>query len=136
MKTFYPKNIYHIPKYFILDLAKKKLGRVCTEIAKLVRGKENTFYTPGVNLCNFIIAINSYHIEITTKKKNYYLHTNRPGHLRYKTFNELKNRIPTRIIQKAIFNMLPKTVLGRQYFKYIYIYIKNPFNSDNLNITV
>lgn len=129
MKTIFPKNAYHIPKYFILNLAQKKLGRISTEIAKLIRGKENTFYTPGINLGNFIIVTNAYYIYITGQKKNYYFPTNRPGNLRYESFNQLKNRLPIRIIQKAVFGMLPKTTLGRQYFKRFYIYIKNPFKN-------
>jgi large subunit ribosomal protein L13 len=132
MKTIFPKNTYHIPKYFIINLAQKKLGRISTEITKLIRGKENSFYTPGINLGNFIIAINTYYIQITGKKilkKKYYFSTNRPGNLHYETFNQLKNRLPIRIIQKAVFGMLPKTTLGRQYFKRFYIYIKNPFKN-------
>lgn len=133
MKTFLAKNKFHLPKYYLINLNQKKVGRIATEIIKLLIGKENTFYTPGVDLGNFIILINAYYIQITGQKaktKKYYFYTTRPGNLRFKTFEQLKERFPTRIIQKAVFGMLPKNILSRHYFKRLYIYIKNPFKYE------
>ena len=130
MKTFFPKNYFHIPKYFFLYANNKILGRFSVEISKLLRGKETSFYTLGINLGNFVIIINSYYINISGKKpskKLYYKATNRPGNLKYESYNQLKNRFPLKILQKSILGMLPKTTLGRQYFRQLFIYISSPF---------
>lgn len=131
MKTYFSKISYHTLKYFILNAKEQILGRFCTIISNLVRGKITSYYTPGVILGNVIIVTNSNLIKITGKKhkyKFYFKITNRPGNLRYKTFSEIKNRVPHRILLKCIFGMLPKNTLGREYFKRIYIYVKTPFN--------
>lgn len=130
MKTFVPKNYFHVPKYFFLDANNKILGRFSTEISKLLRGKNTSIFTSGINLGNYVIIINTYYSYITGKKnikKLYYKSTNRPGNLKYETYNQLKIRLPLRIVQKSVIGMLPKTFLGREYFKQLYIYITNPF---------
>jgi large subunit ribosomal protein L13 len=152
MKTLFPKKELHIPKWFILDATGKTLGRLSTEVSKLLRGKEISFFTPGVDLGNFVIIINANKIEVSGKKelqKFYYRNSQRPGNLKIETLKDLRNRIPTRILEKAIWGMLPKGVLGRQYYRRLYIYsdseilfakAKNNKNHDemdskNLNIS-
>jgi large subunit ribosomal protein L13 len=133
MKTYFSKSSHHTLKYFILDAKEQILGRFCTIISNLVTGKITSYYTPGINLGNIVIINNSNLIKITGKKnkyKFYYKITNRPGNLNYKTFNEIKNRLPHRILLKSIFGMLPKNILGRRCFKKIYVYIKTPFKYD------
>lgn len=130
MKTYFSKISYHSLKYYILNAKKQILGRFSTIVCNLVRGKINSYYTPGVNLGNVIIIINANLIQVTGNKSKYKFYfniSNRPGNLKYKTFTEIKNKIPYRIISKSIFGMLPKNTLGREYFKKIYIYIKTPF---------
>jgi large subunit ribosomal protein L13 len=129
MKTLFPKKELHVPKWFILDATGKTLGRLSTIVSKLLRGKESPYYTPGVDLGNYVIIINADKIQVTGKKetqKFYYRNSQTPGNLKIETFQELKKRIPNRILEKAIWGMLPKRVLGRQYYKRLYVYSKNP----------
>jgi len=125
MKTLFPKKEAHIPKWFVIDATNKTLGRLSTEASKLLRGKETSFFTPGVDQGNYVIILNAEKIEVTGKKESqklYYRNSQRPGNLKIETFTQLKNRIHSRIVEQAIWGMLPKGVLGRQYFKRLYVY--------------
>lgn len=125
MKTLFPKKESHVPNWFIIDANGKTLGRLATEISKLLRGKEISYFTPGINQGNYVIVINANKIEVTGKKESqklYYRTSRRPGSTKIETFKMLKNRIPIRILEKAIWGMLPKGVLGRTYFRNLYIY--------------
>lgn len=128
MKTIFPKRECHTPKWFVIDAAGKTLGRLSTEASKLLRGKENSFFTPGVDQGNFVVILNADKILVTGKKekqKLYYRNSQRPGSLKVETFKQLKARIPSRILEKAIWGMLPKGVLGREYYRRLYIYSNN-----------
>jgi large subunit ribosomal protein L13 len=125
MKTLFPKKEAHVPKWFILDASGKTLGRLATEVSKLLRGKENSFFTPGVDQGNFVVVLNASQVVVTGKKatqKLYYRTSQRPGTLKIETFSQLQKRIPTRIVERAIWGMLPKGVLGRQYYRRLYVY--------------
>jgi large subunit ribosomal protein L13 len=131
MKTIFPKKEYHIPKCFVVDAKGKTLGRLSTEVSKLLRGKETSFFTPGVDQGNFVVILNAAEIEISGKKeeqKLYYRNSQRPGNLKIETFKQLKSRIPTRILEKSIWGMLPKGVLGRNYYRRLYVYSDNKIN--------
>jgi len=131
MKTLFPKNESHIPKWFVIDAKDKTLGRLSTEASKLLRGKETSLFTPGVDQGNFVVILNADKIKVTGKKESqklYYRNSQRPGGLKIETFTQLKNRIPTRILEEAIWGMLPKGVLGREYYRRLYIY-----SSDKIN---
>ncbi len=69
MKTLFPKKEAHIPKWFVIDATNKTLGRLSTEASKLLRGKETSFFTPGVDQGNFVIILNAEKIEVTGKKE-------------------------------------------------------------------
>jgi large subunit ribosomal protein L13 len=128
MKTIFPKRECHTPKWFVIDANGKTLGRLATEASKLLRGKETTFFTPGVDQGNFVVILNADKISVTGKKekqKLYYRNSQRPGSLKVETFKQLKARIPSRILEKAIWGMLPKGVLGREYYRRLYIYSNN-----------
>ena len=131
MKTLFPKTEVHIPKFFVTDATGKTLGRLATEVSKLLRGKENSFFTPGIDQGNFVVILNASKIEVTGKKeeqKLYYRNSQRPGSLKIETFKQVKSRVPTRILEKAIWGMLPKGVLGREYYRRLYIYCDNKIN--------
>jgi large subunit ribosomal protein L13 len=151
MKTSFPKKEYHVPRWFLLDAKGKTLGRLATEASKLLRGKEISYYTPGVDLGNFVVIVNADKINVSGQKelqKLYYRNSQRPGNLKIETFKELKNRIPTRIIEKAVWGMLPKGVLGRQHYRRLYVYAndqilfrheenqENSFSKNWMNIDV
>ena len=134
MKTTFPKQECHIPKWFVIDANGKTLGRLATEASKLLRGKENSYFTPGINQGNYVVILNAQKIEVTGNKKSvklYYRNSTRPGGLKSETFEQLQNRIPSRIIEQAIWGMLPKGVLGRNYYRRLYIYSDNKINYTN-----
>jgi large subunit ribosomal protein L13 len=137
MKTIFPKKECHVPKCFVIDAEGKTLGRLATEVSKLLRGKEISFFTPGIDQGNFVVVINANKIEVTGNKESqklYYRHSQRPGSLKVENFKQLKKRIPTRIIEKAVYGMLPKGVLGRNYYRRLYVYSDNKMNFNNTNV--
>lgn len=128
MKTIFPKKESHVPKWFVIDANGKTLGRLATEASKLLRGKENSFFTPGVDQGNYVVILNADKVKVSGNKmeqKLYYRTSQRPGSLKIETFKQLQTRIPSRIIEKSIWGMLPKGVLGRQYYRRLFIYTEN-----------
>lgn len=134
-KIEFPLKESYIPKYYIIDATNQTLGRLCTLASKLLRGKENIFYTPGVDLGNFVIIINSNKIKLSGKKntqKFYYRQSQRPGSLKKETFLELNKRISHRVIEKAIWGMLPKKTLGRIYYRRLFVYTNDILEINKL----
>jgi large subunit ribosomal protein L13 len=134
MKTIFPKKECHIPKWFVVDAENLTLGRLATEVSKLLRGKENSFFTPGVDQGNFVVILNANKITISgskEKQKMYYRNNQRPGSLKSESFIALKKRIPSRILEKAIWGMLPKGPLGREYYRRLFIYSNNQIPYKN-----
>ena len=124
MKILFPKKKYHIPKWFIIDATNKTIGFLSTLINELLCGKKNTFFTKNINQGNYILLINIKKIKITLKKekeKLYYKNSNRPGSLKKETFKNLSNRIPERVFEHSIWGMLSKTIIGREYYKRLFI---------------
>ena len=131
MKTIFPKKECHIPKWYVVDAKGKTLGRLATEVSKLLRGKETSYYTPGVDQGNYVVILNANKIEVSGKKESeklYYRHSQRPGSLKIETFKQVKDRIPARILEKAVWGMLPKGKLGRTYYRRLYIYCDDKIN--------
>jgi large subunit ribosomal protein L13 len=131
MKTIFPKKECHVPKWYVVDAKRKTLGRLATEVSKLLRGKETSYYTPGVDQGNYVVILNANQIEVSGKKetqKLYYRHSQRPGSLKIETFKQVKDRIPTRILEKAVWGMLPKGKLGRTYYRRLHIYCDDKIN--------
>jgi len=111
--------------WFFIDAKDKTLGRLSTQIASTLKNKYSIYYTPyQINKSN-IIVINAKHIKISGQKKYqkiYYKHSGRPGGLKKETFIQLQQRIPERIIEKAVKGMLPKNALGRRLFTHLKVY--------------
>jgi large subunit ribosomal protein L13 len=131
MKTPFPKKECHVPKWFVIDAENQTLGRLATEVSKLLRGKEVSFFTPGVDQGNYVVILNANKVQVSGKKafqKLYYRNSQRPGSLKIETFEQLQTRIPSRILEEAIWGMLPKGVLGRQYYRRLFIYSDNKIN--------
>ena len=110
MKTIFPKKSVTYQNGMLLMQKEKTLGRLATEVSKLLRGKETSYYTPGVDQGNYVVILNANKIEVSGKKseKLYYRHSQRPGSLKIETFKQVKERIPTRILEKAVWGMLQK----------------------------
>jgi len=115
-------------KWYIIDADSKRLGRIASEVSKVLLGKNSPGYCPSTAIKHSVIVINAEKIEVTGKKstnKFYRRHSGRPGGLTIETFEELQQRIPSRIIEKAVKGMLPKSRLGRNLFTNLKVYAGN-----------
>jgi large subunit ribosomal protein L13 len=115
-------------KWYIIDADSKRLGRIASEVSKVLLGKNSPGYSPSTAIKHSVIVINAEKIEVTGKKsttKFYRRHSGRPGGLTIETFEELQQRIPGRIIEKAVKGMLPKGRLGRSLFTNLKVYAGN-----------
>ena len=111
--------------WFLFDADSKTLGRLSTEISRVLLGKNDPYYSPSHNINHGVIVINAEKIFVTGKKINdkfYYRHSGRPGGLTIETFREVQKRIPSRILEKAVKGMLPKGPLGRKLFTQLKVY--------------
>ena len=121
--TIKPNEIQQ--KWYLVDAADKTLGRLSTELARILRGKHKPEYTPNMDLGDYVIIINAAKIKVTGNKaedKFYYHHSGYPGGIKSESFNSLLARKPERIIEIAVKGMLPKGPLGRQMFKKLKVY--------------
>ncbi|MBA2688982.1 MAG: 50S ribosomal protein L13 [Gemmatimonadaceae bacterium] len=120
MKTFTasPATITH--QWFIVDAEGMVLGRLATEIARIIRGKHKPTFTPHMDTGDNVIVINASKVRVTGKKaeqKRYFRHTGYMGHERFTPFETMIEKHPERVIEKAVYGMLPKTALGRQVLR-------------------
>ncbi|MTI48302.1 50S ribosomal protein L13 [Sporosalibacterium faouarense] len=125
MKSYIAKPNEIERKWYIIDAEGKKLGRLASEIAKILRGKNKPTYTPHVDTGDHVIIINAEKIELTGKKleqKTYKYHTGHPGGLREISYKELMANNPEKAIRLAIKGMLPKNSLGRNMIKKLKVY--------------
>ncbi|USO00476.1 MAG: 50S ribosomal protein L13 [Alphaproteobacteria bacterium] len=117
-KVFVPKKVdIAEKKWWVVDASQLSLGRVATQVASLLRGKHKPIMTPGVDCGDFVIVINSDHIQLTGKKwtdKRFYWHTGYPGGIKSRTMQERLDRDSTEIMQTAVKRMLPRGPLGNK----------------------
>jgi len=112
-------------QWYVVDAENQTLGRLATEVASVLRGKNNPHFTPHLDTGDFVIVINAEKIQVSGNKANqklYRRHSGRPGGMKVETFNALQGRIPERIVEKAIKGMLPHNALGRQLFRKLKVY--------------
>jgi large subunit ribosomal protein L13 len=112
-------------KWFVVDAEGQRLGRLATEIAMILRGKNKPSFTPNMDTGDFVIVINAEKVVVTGRKseqKLYRRHSGRPGGMKTETFAQLQHRIPERIVEKAIKGMLPKNAMGRKLFTKLKVY--------------
>jgi len=113
--TATPKDIEH--KWFVIDADGMVLGRLAAEVAKIIRGKHKPMFTPHMDTGDNVIVINAAKVKVTGRKaeqKQYFRHTGYMGHERFTPFATMIEKHPERVIEKAVYGMLPKTALGRQ----------------------
>ena len=125
MKSYIAKPADIKRDWYVVDVAGKTVGRVATEIASRLRGKNKPEYTPFVDVGDYIIVINAAKVTLTgnkAEKKVYHHHTGFPGGIVDQTFNELIQRHPEMIIEYAVKGMLPKGPLGRAMFRKLKVY--------------
>lgn len=125
MKTESIKRTDKNAKWVLIDLAGKPLGRVATEIAEILRGKNRATYTPNTDTGDFVVAINASQIKLTGNKmedKIYYRHSGYMGGLKQRTAQEQMDRDPAVLLQKAVKGMLPKSTLARKILGKLKVY--------------
>ena len=125
MKTFSLKNTEVVRDWVVFDAADKVLGRFATKIADKLRGKDKPTFTPHVDGGDFVVVINADKVKVTGNKadqKKYYKHSLYPGGLKEKSFKEVLESTPERIIENAVKGMLPKNKLGKSMIKKLKVY--------------
>ena len=120
MKTFSAKPLEVQRDWLVVDATDKVLGRLATEIARRLRGKHKTEYTPHVDTGDYIVVVNVEKLRVTGNKaldKKYYSHSGYPGGISETNFTKLQQRFPDRVLEKAVKGMLPKGPLGYAMLK-------------------
>ena len=135
-KTSTPSLITLKRNWFLVDAKGQTLGRLASEIANVLRGKNKPSFTPHLDTGDFVIVVNAEKIEVSGKKasqKLYRRHSGRPGGMKIEKFETLRDRIPERIIEQAVKGMLPHNSLGRQQFKKLKVYkgSEHPHDAQN-----
>jgi large subunit ribosomal protein L13 len=113
--TATPSDIEH--RWYIVDAEGMVLGRLASEVARVIRGKHKPMFTPHMDTGDYVIVINAAKVKLTGRKleqKRYFRHTGYMGHERYTPVANMLAKHPERVIEKAVYGMLPKTALGRQ----------------------
>ena len=125
MKTFSLKKEDVNRQWYVVDATDKVLGRLATKIADRIRGKDKATYTPHTDGGDYVIVINASKVKVTGAKyedKKYYSHSLYPGGLKTKTFRELNETNPEKIIFEAVKGMLPKNKLNKSIIKKLRVF--------------
>lgn len=125
MKTYLAKPQEVERKWYVIDATDQVLGRLATQVATILRGKNKPTYTPNVDTGDYVIIINAEKISVTGNKEHqkvYEHFTGYPGGLRQTSYKDMLEKHPERIIEKAVKGMLPKNTLGRQMYRKLKVY--------------
>ena len=125
MKTFMASPATIDRKWYVVDAEGKTLGRLASEVAKVLRGKNKAIFTPHIDTGDYVIVVNAEKIKVTGKKleqKVYYRHSDYVGGMKETTLKEMLNKHPERVIEYAVKGMLPKGPLGRQMYTKLFVY--------------
>jgi large subunit ribosomal protein L13 len=125
MSTYFPKQGEIARKWYVVDAADKTLGRLASQVARILMGKESPKYTTFLDTGDHVIVINAEKIRVTgmkSEQKAYHRYTGYPGGLRTEEFRKRFDRKPELIIEDAVSRMLPKTKLGKQMFSKLKVY--------------
>ena len=112
-------------KWYVVEAEGKTLGRLSSEIAKVLRGKNKPVFTPHIDTGDYVIVVNAEKIKVTGKKmdqKIYYNHSDYVGGMKETTLKEMMDKKPERVIELAVKGMLPKGPLGRSMIKKLHVY--------------
>ncbi len=125
MKTYMPKASEVDRRWYLVDAEGKVLGRLATEIATILRGKNKPEYTPHMDMGDFVVVVNADKVVLTGRKeqqKLYRRHTGYPSGLREVPYERMMATHPERVLEKAVRGMLPKNSLGRAMFRKLKVY--------------
>ena len=133
MKTYLAKPQEVERKWYVIDATDQVLGRLATQLATILRGKNKPTFTPNVDTGDYVIIVNAEKIRLTGNKENqkvYEHFTGYPGGLRQTSYQDMLKKHPERIIEKAVKGMLPKNTLGRQMYRKLRVYAGPEHNHD------
>ena len=125
MKTFMPNPATIERKWYVVDATDMTLGRLASEVAKVLRGKNKAIFTPHEDCGDYVIVVNAEKIKVTGKKmdqKIYYHHSDYVGGMKETTLKEKLAKKPEQVIELAVKGMLPKGPLGRQMYTKLHVY--------------
>lgn len=125
MKTFMASEATIDRKWYVVDAAGMTLGRLASEVAKVLRGKNKPIFTPHMDTGDYVIIVNAEKIQVTGKKldqKIYYNHSDYVGGMRETTLKEMMAKKPEKVVELAVKGMLPKGPLGRSMISKLHVY--------------
>jgi large subunit ribosomal protein L13 len=125
VKSYMARPLEVEREWYVIDAEGQTLGRLATEIARILRGKNKPQYTPHVDVGDFVVVINADRVVVTGKKaeqKVYRRHSGYPGGMKETSYERMMESKPTEILRKAVYGMMPKTRLARQQFRKLKIY--------------
>lgn len=125
MKTYMANPDKIERKWYVVDASEYTLGRLASEVAKVLRGKNKAIFTPHIDTGDYVIVVNADKVKVTGKKldqKIYYHHSDYIGGMKETTLREMMNKHPERVIEYAVKGMLPKGPLGRQMYTKLFVY--------------
>ena len=125
MKSFMASPATIERKWYVVDADGQTLGRLTSEIAKILRGKYKPIYTPHIDTGDYVIVVNAATLKVTGKKldqKMYYHHSGYVGGMKETTLREMMQKHPERVVEFAVKGMLPKGPLGRQMYTKLHVY--------------
>jgi len=125
MGSYVPKAGEITHDWVVMDASDQVLGRLASEAARILRGKHKPEYTPYLDIGDFVVIVNADRVKLTGSKldeKKYYRHSGRPGNLKVETARERLEKYPERVIQAAVWGMLPKNRLGRKLLRKLKVY--------------
>ena len=126
MKTFMASPDTIDRKWYVVDAEGKTLGRLASEIAKVLRGKHKPIFTPHMDTGDYVIVVNAEKIKVTGKKleqKIYFKHSGYVGGMKETTLKDMLLKHPERVVEYAVKGMLPKGPLGRQMYRKLFVYV-------------
>jgi large subunit ribosomal protein L13 len=125
VKSYMARPLEVERKWYVLDAEGRTLGRLATEIAKILRGKNKPQYTPHVDVGDFVVVVNAEKVVVTGKKaeqKVYRRHSGYPGGMKETSYGRMMERRPEEILRRAVYGMMPKTRLARRQMGKLKIY--------------
>ncbi|MCR5281854.1 MAG: 50S ribosomal protein L13 [Lachnospiraceae bacterium] len=125
MKTFMPNPQTVDRKWYVVDATDMTLGRLASEVAKVLRGKNKPIFTPHADTGDYVVIVNAEKVKVTGKKldqKMYYHHSDYVGGMKETNLREMMAKKPERVVELAVKGMLPKGPLGRQMYKKLHVY--------------
>ena len=125
MKTYMANPDKIERKWYVVDAEGKTLGRLCAEVAKVLRGKNKPQFTPHIDTGDYVIVVNAAKVKVTGKKldqKIYYRHSDYVGGMKEATLREMMAKKPEAVIEHAVKGMLPKGPLGRSMYRKLHVY--------------